>query len=416
MNVRDAAAALEELGLSLLDLNEYCATEGKELNRYALYSARRVEDLLEFKGVSLLRDGFLLRLIYFSAQLAEGLRQEKDDAILLEYTRCPTPLLEELDSDGEETSEEEEDVEMGESSRLGDSSQLADGMDVDPTSPSRISAVSQKRPQSRPSTPLLPLSPISNPSSPKRKRPRRSDWEPPDYIPDFLPPFPSISEETPGSPMPDQAPTSLPQPSQPTLTRIFDAAAAMTLSQSLTTAAASDFLVQVPYSQSSLAAISEWHLPSALPPPAPPVPQNRQNNLPTLQLEHSLLGAYHHILTHPPPRELPPLNPSRHKVAMALIKQGQANPRYNPADTLFGSVAPCPPRVATIGPTFPVPIGEAPSSSDKGKEKDVKLPQSIPRPVSSIERIAPFITQQTSQIPSLALRVLPVSLLMDTYQ
>ena len=49
MNMRDTAAALEELGVSLLDLNEYCATEGKELNRYALYSARRVEDLLDFK-------------------------------------------------------------------------------------------------------------------------------------------------------------------------------------------------------------------------------------------------------------------------------------------------------------------------------------------------------------------------------
>jgi len=70
---------------------------------------------------------------------------------------------------------------------------------------------------------------------------------------------------------------------------------------------------------------------------------------------------------------------------------------------------PVPPRVATVGPSYPIPIGET-SNSDKnkdGKDKDVKLPQSIPRPVSSIERIASFITQQSSQIPSLALRVLP---------
>lgn len=52
MNARDALEALEDLGVSVQDLNEYCATEGKELNRYALYSARRVEDLLEFKCMS----------------------------------------------------------------------------------------------------------------------------------------------------------------------------------------------------------------------------------------------------------------------------------------------------------------------------------------------------------------------------
>ena len=49
MNVRDAVAALEELGVSVHELNDYCATEGKELNRYALYSTRRVEDIIEFK-------------------------------------------------------------------------------------------------------------------------------------------------------------------------------------------------------------------------------------------------------------------------------------------------------------------------------------------------------------------------------
>jgi hypothetical protein len=49
MNARDAVAALEELGVSLHELSDYCATEGKELNRYALYSARRVEDITEFK-------------------------------------------------------------------------------------------------------------------------------------------------------------------------------------------------------------------------------------------------------------------------------------------------------------------------------------------------------------------------------
>ena len=335
------------------------------------------------------------------AHLAEGLRQDRDDSILLKYTRCPTPLLEELDGEEQDCEESEEsDVEVVESTRMND-------MEVDASSPDRISAVPRKRPPSRPTTPELPLSPISNPSSPKRKRPRQSDWDPPEYIPDFLPPFPSIKEDTPGSPVPELASTPLPQFSVALPTQLSDAVAektAMTISQSLITAATSDFFVQVPYSQSSLATISERHLPPSLPPP--PIPQTWQNDAPALQIEPSLLGAYHHILTHPPPRELPPLNPSRHKIAMALIKHGETNPHYNPADTLYGNVAPCPPRAATIGPSYAIPIGGDLSNADKSKE--VKLPQSIPRPVSSIERITSFVSQQSSQIPNLALRVLPV--------
>ena len=49
LTVRDAIGVLDELGVSVEELSEYCATEGKDLNRYALYSARRVEDLHEFK-------------------------------------------------------------------------------------------------------------------------------------------------------------------------------------------------------------------------------------------------------------------------------------------------------------------------------------------------------------------------------
>lgn len=52
LTVRDAISALDDLGVSLDELSEYCSTQGKELNRYALYSARRVEDLHEFKCMS----------------------------------------------------------------------------------------------------------------------------------------------------------------------------------------------------------------------------------------------------------------------------------------------------------------------------------------------------------------------------
>jgi len=55
LNVRDAIGALDELGVNLDELKDYCATEGKELNRYALVSLRRVEDLHEFKCMSFLK-------------------------------------------------------------------------------------------------------------------------------------------------------------------------------------------------------------------------------------------------------------------------------------------------------------------------------------------------------------------------
>ena len=55
LNVQDAISALDELGVSLDELKDYCATEGKELNRYALISSRRVEDLHEFKCMYILK-------------------------------------------------------------------------------------------------------------------------------------------------------------------------------------------------------------------------------------------------------------------------------------------------------------------------------------------------------------------------
>lgn len=54
LTIHDAIEALDELGASLEDLNEYGSGEGKELNRYALHSARRQEELNEFRCMFLL--------------------------------------------------------------------------------------------------------------------------------------------------------------------------------------------------------------------------------------------------------------------------------------------------------------------------------------------------------------------------
>jgi histone H3/H4 len=54
LTARDGLSALEELGVNLEELSDY-VSEGRELNRYAVYSARRLEDLRELKGQSLAR-------------------------------------------------------------------------------------------------------------------------------------------------------------------------------------------------------------------------------------------------------------------------------------------------------------------------------------------------------------------------
>ncbi|PPR02830.1 hypothetical protein CVT24_002227 [Panaeolus cyanescens] len=411
LNVRDAMGALDEMGVSLEDLSEYCVTEGRELNRYALYSARRLEDLNDFKS-----------------QLMDGLRLDRDDAIPLEYVRVPTPLLESEDeSEGEDDEEEVEDDAQMNGHFLDDSEEpfhyYEDAEDVNANMDVELQGSQPTSPRKRRATPPLPLSPISNPSSPSsRKRPRTSNWDPPEHIPDFLPAFPkpTIDESRQGTPLPDgilpganmlQSGLNLQSiPGTSTAAPLLPADFQQGQSQAdknsaavaQSTAAAADLLVQVPYDQSSLSSVPEWHL------PAPPSSFSSSSSLSRqtrITTEQALLSAYHYILTHPPPPEPPAITPARHKVAMVLIHQAQKNPRWDVADSLFGSVGPCSPRVATIGPSYPVPIED----SVKGKDKDsqLKLPPAMPRPVNAPERIAGFVSQQTSKIPDLGKMILP---------
>lgn len=254
----------------------------------------------------------------------------------------------------------------------------------------------------RPLTPPLPLSPISNPSTPPRKRPRTAHWQPPPHIPDFLPPFPSHTpRHTPSPP-----PLSLPPAGTSTLAPISP----VKLERPVTpppelVSGAADYRTSIPYAASVLATQPLWHLPAR---PSSPPPAPRSTDLPITQ--SALYHAYHHVLTHPPPKELGPTNPARYKVALELIEQMEANPRWDPPATLYGSSMPNVPRVAPTGPSFPVPIA-TPEAKDKGKEPETetKLPNKPPRSIVGTERIAPLISQQGSRIPALALQVLPVS-------
>ncbi|KAF9040159.1 hypothetical protein BJ165DRAFT_1407273 [Panaeolus papilionaceus] len=434
LNVRDALGALDEMGVSLDDLSEYCATEGRELNRYALYSARRLEDLNDFKYMDFAAAVRPNVAHYFhEAQLMDGLRLDRDDAIPLVYACVPSPLLESEDESEEDEADEEEaegDAKMN-GHLLGDSEEPfhyyedAEGtqaMEIE--KPQSAAALRKRR-----TPPPLPLSPISNPSSPSsRKRPRTANWDPPEHIPDFLPAFPkpTVDESRQGTPMPDGMQPGVANLAQsglnlqsipgisttaPLLSADFQQGQSQTdkttAAVAQSTAAAADLLVQVPYDQSSLSSVPEWHLPTQPSSFASSSSSHsRHARLPIPQTEQSLLSAYHYILTHPPPPEPPAITPARHKVAMVLIHQSQKSPRWDMADSLFGSVGPCPPRVATIGPSYPVPISE---DSVKGKDKDsqLKLPPAMPRPVNAPERIAAFVSQQTSRIPDLGKMILP---------
>ncbi|EMD35094.1 hypothetical protein CERSUDRAFT_107100 [Gelatoporia subvermispora B] len=392
LNARDAVAALDELGVGVQELSDYCAVEGRDMARYAVHTASRMQDLNEFK-----------------ASLAVGLREDRDDAIPLVYGRVPTPALseddeeasEEEDADADADAEAEIDAEMGTQETV--SSTVA--MDVDAT---RERPTRAKSPLTPPASPPRPLSPISEPSTPPRKRARTANWQPPEHIPDFLPPFPSeaAADSLPSPPLHETAqPAPTQQPNPVKLER------GASPPPPLASGTSSDYLTAVPYDLSVLANAPTWHLP-----PAPPAnPGVVSQKLPLPQTQPALLGAYHHVLTHPPPPTVTSVNPSRYRVALAFLHEAEARPRWDPAPSLFSISTSNPPRVAPVGPSYPQPTGKTPLTPPDAKEKDAAaekksgLPNAPPKPVVSCERITPLVSQQTSRLPQLARNVLPGS-------
>ncbi|KAI0632902.1 hypothetical protein C8Q77DRAFT_1120425 [Trametes polyzona] len=391
LTVGDATHAMEELGTSVEELSEYCATEGREMARYAVQSSKRLEDLNELK-----------------AQLAVGLRGDDDDRIPLEWGPVPDYL----------PSEEEEESDFDEVETPEDANVHADVKMVDHQSEDEDVAMGEpqlvppKDPLTRPPpTPPLPLSPVSNPSSPPpRKRQRTAGWQPPEYIPDFFPPFPT--DEPRRSPSPPPAPTDpaamaanavkLERPNTPPLQQAEVAAAATTSSAN----PSADYLTQIPYEESTLAKQPAWHLPQ---PPPPSSGSSNRSSMPLPQTQPALLGAYHHILTHPPPARVTSVNPARYRAALAFLADSEAVPRWDAPTTLFGATAPNPPRVAPMPPSYAVPIGKGPGTpegKEKEDEKRPNLPGAPPKNIAPCERIVSTVSQPGSRLPKLARQVL----------
>jgi histone H3/H4 len=78
ITVRDAMSALDELGVSMDELHEYCGTEGDELERYSGHCAKRQEDLSEFKGQSERDDCHIFSVLTPSLLLAVQRRWQPD--------------------------------------------------------------------------------------------------------------------------------------------------------------------------------------------------------------------------------------------------------------------------------------------------------------------------------------------------
>ena len=317
----------------------------------------------------------------------------------LVWAPIPDSYFEDVEEEegGDQEEEDEEDIEMADVTVAREGSEI-------PVPPVPQDAGGRPlTPPRPPSTPPLPLSPVSNPTSPTRKRPRTDSWKPPPHIPSFLPPFP-VDRST---PEPDSL--SLPPPGEPSASsQLLPSKIEQTASLArVSSANPADYTTIVPYSLSNLASTPEWHLPSTLresrtrvdPPPC---------QLPIPQIQPSLLGAYHHILTHPPPANPNVANPSRHRVAMVLLSQAEKNPHWEPADSLYATTAPNAPTVAPVGPSYAIPISAAEEKKEDEKDKKSNLPGAAPRPIGTQERIVSLASHQTSRIPELAREALSV--------
>lgn len=286
-----------------------------------------------------------------------------------------------------------------------------------------------------PASPHFPPSPVSPPHV--RKRARTSNWKAPEYIPDFLPPFPGHVASPQGSPLhqptllhtepvplymgppeldlsepvpmpssstaPDPLESQLrPEPGRQPELPLRPPSPALPTS----TSASSSYVTSVPYEHSSLATVPEWHLPN--PPPDISHPPS-SSTLPALLSSHSYLQSS--SLSAP---SLQPPNPLRHSLAMMLL--GVSSRAYSPAATLFASsntntCTPLPRRAAPLA-AHAIPLDKSGRANFDSGPKRGMLPvppaewhsRSAAGPVAIVDITA----VQGSRIPTLARTLLPV--------
>lgn len=263
----------------------------------------------------------------------------------------------------------------------------------------------------RVASPTLPLSPVSNQSSPSRKRIRlQRGWDPPSHVPDFLPPFPSSSSELEVNPLQSpQVKTEMEvilPPSSGAYDRERERQPTPPPQHLSMATSAADYLTPVPYNMSSLSSVSEAHLPEPSLRTASTSAGTALQLLPRKRdpppIVQSIYTAYHHVLTQRPSSE-PSTNTGRHRVALTMLDQAYARPRWTAPDTLFANLAASRPRIVSPAPTFPIFLGSALGREDK----HLVIPSTL-RTLMVDETVFPLSHQPTSRIPNIAQAILPV--------
>lgn len=400
------------------ELAEFARGEGREMGRYvAGRSQKRVEDLREMGAV-----------------LSRGVVPPEE----------PVPLVWGPLPDGYEESEEE-DIEEDIEENAMDVDVLpfevytGPGKEITRAEPTSLPTPPSPAQRGRtPSPPPLPLSPVSNPASPRPSKRQRTTHA---HVPSHLPPFPSSDDVPPLSLSSEPLPSTTNISAHDAHRRERDREERIRRERSVTpppprhaSAAPADYTAPVPYTESTLGGLPEWHLPG--PPPLPPLPASSSANaisasaaLPSIQ--PSLLAAYHHVLTHPaPPIPPPAISPvARHRVAMNLVSLVSKGSRWDASATLFASSQPNMPMVSAPPPSWPVPLEELEKTKVKVEEgvggdgKDVKkaaenkakLPPGRPRDVGGPPLgIVGLVGRQESRIPELAREALSVRLLLPS--
>ncbi|KAF8512095.1 hypothetical protein BU17DRAFT_54245 [Hysterangium stoloniferum] len=365
VTIRDALAALNEVGVEVDELREYVEGEALELVRYTGQTAKRANELLEIRHA-----------------FSEGVKLDHSDALCLEYAPLPSDYS---TSDGEDT-----DADVDSVMALNTESEYSHIL-------------------TPPTSPRLPPSPISPPHT--RKRLRSSNWKPPDHVPDFLPPFPGHALSPQVSPQLETA-SLIEKPSIPGPQRLSEHVRSLSPALPASSSNISSYHTAIPYEHSSLSSIPEWHLPKI---PVSTSPLTSPSTLPALLSSHSYLQSS----SLSAPSLLPP-NPLRHGLAMMLL--GLSSRAYSPAATLFASgntntCAPVPRRVAPV-PTHAVPLDKHGKTSfhiNAGKGALPVAPldwhaRSAGGPVAFVEPTS----MQGSRVPILARTILSAPVLGRT--
>lgn len=436
-NVWDVLAALSEVGVEVDELQEFVLGEAVDMKPYAMANKNAEEkersDLQQEDEEDVVSRR-LDSLADIQNSISVGIEKDSSVAIPLHYARIPSPVPQSASTSSPEQTSSPSPTSIGGIQPTPPDGQFETRSKGKERAAHPIYPPSLLGPHGNDgtitmdlSTPppvvpplVLPLSPpisergLSPPSSPdsrSSKRARHASWDPPEHVPDFLPPFPGSFVRTgalEGAPISQSAvvlPATAPQPKQSEQQPPPQRRIPLPLRPAVTSK--STYTKSIKYGQSSMAG-----KPVDLPDQSlwdqgiPPTPGEgsglgswkKKGGQSSLQ---PLIAAYHVLQADPQPAT----NPSRLRVAHLL---GSTAPsRYTSADSLFAISSPSPPRFPPPTPNHAVPI---PPEDGSGLPKSAPpLPKLGSKVISDVIREADDLSSpwMQSNLTPLARSLLP---------